>query len=58
MADFHTVHRKDENTYYVCVDFKDGDALYDVDFYVEATDDGYAMSRHFLHKVDGEDVTE
>lgn len=57
MADFHTVHRKDADTYYVCVDFTDGEALYDVDFFVDETDGGYALTEHYLHKVDGEDVT-
>ena len=30
MADFHTVHQKDADTYSVCLDFKSAEQLYDV----------------------------
>ena len=56
MADFHTVHQKDADTYSVCVDFKSEAQLYDVDFFVDRTDEGLVVAEHFLHKIDGEAV--
>jgi hypothetical protein len=53
---FHTVHQKDEDTYSVCVDFVHGDETYDVDFFVDQTDEGMTVADHFLHKVNGEPV--
>jgi len=52
-GDFHTVHQRDEDTYFVCVDFTDGDAVYDVDFIVDFDSDGLRMADHYLHKIDG-----
>ncbi len=53
---FHTVHRTDEDSFNVCVDFQSGDSLLDVDFHVDRTDEGLKISEHFLHKIDGEVV--
>ncbi len=54
LADFHTVHQKDADTYSVCVDFKSEEQLYDVDFFVDRTDEGLVVADHYLHKIDGE----
>jgi len=56
LAAFHTVHQKDADTYYVCVDFQDGDNTYDVDFLIDQTEEGLALGDHYLHKVNGEAV--
>ena len=56
MADFHTVHQKDADTYSVCVDFGSGEQLYDVDFFVDRTAEGLVVVDHYLHKIDGEAV--
>ncbi len=56
MADFHTVHQEDADTYSVCLDFKSGEQLYDVDFFVDRTDEGLVVADHYLHKIDGEAV--
>ncbi len=56
LTDFHTVHQKDAETYSVCVDFKDGENTYDVDFFVARNADGLAISDHYLHKVNGEAI--
>ncbi len=56
MADFHTVHQKDADTYSVCIDFKSSEALYDVDFFVDRTEKGLVVADHYLHKIDGEAV--
>jgi hypothetical protein len=53
---FHTVHRKEADTYSVCVDFQDGDNTYDVDFVVARAEDGMDVADHFLHKVNSEAV--
>jgi len=52
-AAFHTVHQKDDGTYYVCVDFKaeGSDTIYDVDYFVTQQTDGMSIDRKFLHKV-------
>ena len=57
MADFHTVHQKDADTYSVCVDFKSGDQIFDVDFFVDRTDEGLNVRDAYLHKIDGEVVS-
>ncbi len=54
MADFHTIHQKDADTYSVCVDFKSAEQLYDVDFFVDRTAEGLVVADHYLHKIDGE----
>ena len=56
MSAFHTVHQRDADTYYVCLDFHDRDNLYDVDFVVDQTDAGLALAEHYLHQVNGVDV--
>jgi len=56
LAAFHTVHQEDADTYSVCVDFEDGESTYDVDFYVDRTEDGLVIADHFLHKVSGEEI--
>ena len=56
MADFHTVHQKDADTYSVCIDFKSSEELYDVDFFVDRTEEGLVVADHYLHKIDGEAV--
>ncbi len=56
MGDLHTVHQQDEDTYYVCVDFHSGEDTYDVDFFVDVTDEGLVVAEHYLHKVNGEVV--
>lgn len=67
IGDFHTVHRRTEATYYVCVDFHDGYNLYDVDFVMEhvpdtSQDDGtdpvmnFVMTEVILHKLNGESL--
>ncbi len=53
---FHTVHRKDADTYSVCVDFQEGDKTYDVDFVVARAEEGLDVADHYLHKVNGEVV--
>jgi hypothetical protein len=55
---FHTVHRQDEDSYAVCVDFHEGENLYDVDFFVDRTADGLAVADHYLHKVNSDPVEE
>lgn len=52
-AAFHTVHRKKDGTFYVCVDFKaqESDTVYDVDYFVQNSADGMKIKRKFLHKV-------
>jgi len=52
--DFHTVHRADDG-YLVCVDFRDAEHLYDVDFTL-SREDPPAVVGATLHKVDGEVV--
>ena len=56
LAAFHTVHQKDADTYSVCVDFRDGENTYDVDFFVNRKGEDLAVSDHYLHKVNGEAV--
>ena len=56
MGDFHSVHRRDADTYYVCVDFHDGDDLYDIDFVVDQSGQELVLADHYLHKVNGEVV--
>ncbi len=56
LATFHTVHQKDADTYSVCVDFRDGEDTYDVDFFVDRTTEGLSVSDHYLHKINGEAV--
>lgn len=56
LADFHTVHQKDADTYSVCVDFLDGDNTYDVDFFVDRTEEGLSVRSAYLHKINGEAV--
>ncbi len=56
LAAFHTVHQKDADTYSVCVDFQDGENMYDVDFLVDRTTEGLSVSDHYLHKINGEAV--
>ncbi|MFT6396904.1 MAG: hypothetical protein ACJAYU_001648 [Bradymonadia bacterium] len=50
---FHTVHQHDAHTFYVCVDFLDGETIYDVDFYIGTDGEDFSVSEHFLHKIDG-----
>ncbi|MBW2465305.1 MAG: hypothetical protein JRH11_26895 [Deltaproteobacteria bacterium] len=57
MADFHTVHQKDADTYSVCVDFKSDDQIFDVDFFVDRTEEGLEVRNAYLHKIDGEVVS-
>jgi hypothetical protein len=57
MAEFHTVHQKDADTYSVCVDFTSGEQTYDVDFFVDRTDEGLNVRNAYLHKIDGEVVS-
>lgn len=57
LAGFHTVHQKDADTYTVCVDFQDGDSVYDVDFFVDRGEEGLQVRDGFLHKVDGEVIS-
>ena len=56
LADFHTVHQKDADTYSVCVDFLDGDNTYDVDFFIDRTAEGLNVRSAYLHKINGEAV--
>ena len=56
LAAFHTVHQKDPDTYTVCVDFQDGDNTYDVDFFVDRTEEGLTVRSVYLHKINGEAV--
>jgi len=56
LGGYHTVHRAAENTYTVCADFVEGDHIYDVDFEIMSTDEGYSVNNHYLHKIDGEVV--
>jgi hypothetical protein len=57
LDEFHAVHQNDADTYTVCVDFVDGDSLYDVDFFVDRGADGLIVRDGFLHKVDGEVIS-
>ena len=52
------VHQQDDDTYYACIDFEDGENTYDVDFYVNVTPEGSTITEHYLHKVNGEVVEE
>ena len=54
LAAFHTVHQNDADTYSVCVDFSGGEDMYDVDFFVDETEEGLTISDHYLHKINGE----
>jgi len=54
--DFHTVHRRDAG-YFVCVDFRDAEHLYDVDFVASGGDD-VRVSSATVHKIDGEVVSD
>jgi len=57
LADFHTVHQQDVDTYNVCVDFQNGEDMYDVDFFVDrGPEEGLVLVEHYLHKVNGEAV--
>ncbi len=56
LAAFHTVHQNDADTYSVCVDFSGGEDMYDVDFFVDETEEGLTISDHYLHKINGEAV--
>ncbi len=56
LAGFHTVHQKDADTYSVCVDFQDGENMYDVDFLVDRTTESLSVNDHYLHKINGEAV--
>ena len=53
LTGFHTVHQKDADTYYVCVDFGEGEDTYDVDFFIDRTAEGLSVSDHYLHKING-----
>jgi len=57
LGEFHTVHQSDADTYTVCVDFTNGESLYDVDFFVDRGADGLSVRDGFLHKVDGEVIS-
>jgi len=57
MAEFHTVHQKDDDTYSVCVDFTSDDQTYDVDFFVDRMDGELTVRDAYLHKIDGEVVS-
>jgi hypothetical protein len=57
LGEFHTVHQKDADTYTVCVDFIDGDIVYDVDFFVDRKIDGLKVRDAYLHKINGEVVS-
>ncbi len=56
LAGFHTVQQKGADTYTVCVDFQDGDDTYDVDFFVDRTEEGLIVRSAYLHKINGEAV--
>ncbi len=56
LAGFHTVHQMDADTYSVCVDFQDGENMYDVDFFIDRTAADLTLSDHYLHKINGEAV--
>jgi hypothetical protein len=56
LAEFHKVHQTKDDSYSVCVDFVDGENIYDVDFFVDRADDGLVVADHHLHKVNGETV--
>jgi len=56
LADFHAVHQKDSDTYTVCVDFRDGENTYDVDFFVDREEEGLTVRSVYLHKINGEAV--
>lgn len=51
------VHQIEGGQYYACVDFKEGEKVLDVDFYVKpATSGDLKVSNIVIHKVDGKKV--
>jgi len=41
-----------------CADFKSGDSVYDVDYYVKEENGQYEVVKEVFHKLDGEEVNE
>lgn len=53
-----TVHETEDGRYFACVDFKQGEKVLDLDFYLEETPGGhFQISDIVIHKIDGKDVT-
>lgn len=53
-----SVHETQPGAYYACVDFKEGEKILDLDFYLKETSAGrFEVSDIVIHKVDGKDVT-
>ena len=60
-ADFDYIHdglNEDEGLFISCVDFKSGDDVFDVDYYVRDDDGELAVVKVVLHKKNGEVVNE
>lgn len=56
LTSFHSVHRHDQG-YLVCVDFRDDEHLYDVDFTLSGGESPQVISAA-LHKIDDEVVSD
>lgn len=53
-----SVNETDDGKYLMCVDFKEGEKVLDLDFYVTASPSGeLSVSDIIIHKIDGKDVT-
>jgi hypothetical protein len=57
LGGFHAVRQTDADTYTVCVDFLDGENVYDVDVFVDRAAAGLAVREAYLHRVNGEVVS-
>lgn len=57
-AGLHAEVNEGDGLYASCADFKAGEDVYDVDFYVKVENGKYTVVREVLHKMNGEVVNE
>lgn len=58
-AKFDYIHsgvKEADGLYVSCADFKAGDEVYDIDYYVEEKDGEYEVVKEVLHKKNGKDI--
>lgn len=58
-AKFDYIHsgvKETDGLYVSCADFRAGDDVYDVDYYVAKKDGKYEVTKEVLHKKNGEDI--
>ncbi|MEE8184834.1 MAG: hypothetical protein V3T96_00335 [Thermodesulfobacteriota bacterium] len=60
-AEFDYLHagvEEEDGLFVSCADFKVGDDVYDIDYYVKAEDDKYTVVKEVLHKKNGKLINE